>query len=194
MRIYYHLLVICISFGLTTTLLPAEVDTAEVDTAEANNAKEEKSEPKLSVMDGRVQNLKKDILDLNRDLFILEEELLFPANTQFTVFLSMDTGKLFSLDSVQLKLNDKVVANHLYTDQETKALFRGGVQRVYIGNLPSGRHELIAFFTGQGPKGRDFRRGTTITLDKASDPKYVELKITDDTGKQQPRFDVKIWE
>lgn len=157
-------------------------------------AEEKKPATKLTAMDSQVQSLKKDILDLNRDLFILEEELLFPANTQFTVFLSMDTGKLFSLDSVQIKLNDKVVANHLYTEQETKALFRGGVQRVYIGNLPAGKHELVAFFTGQGPKGRDFRRGATVALDKSSDPKFVELKITDDTGKQQPRFAVKVWE
>lgn len=145
-------------------------------------------------MDDQVEELKKEILDLNRDLFILEEELLFPANTQFTVFLSVDKGQLFNLDSVQLKLNDKIVANHLYTEQELNALLRGGVQRVYMGNLPSGRHELIAYFSGTGPKGREFRRGTTLALEKSSSPKFVELKITDDGGKQQPKFDVKVWE
>ena len=154
----------------------------------------EQSSKKLSAMDNQVQDLKKEILDLNRDLFILEEELLFPANTQFTVFLSMDKGKLFNLDSVQVRLNDKIVANHLYTERELKALLRGGVQRIYMGNLPSGRHELVAYFNGSGPKGRDYRRGTTIALDKSSSPKFVELKITDDASKHQPRFDVKVWE
>ena len=155
---------------------------------------EQPKNSKLSAMDNQVQNLKKEVLELNRDLFILEEELLFPANTQFTVFLSMDKGQLFNLDSVQIRLNDKIVANHLYTEQELKALLRGGVQRVYMGNLPSGRHELVAYFNGVGPKGRDFRRGTTIALDKSSSPKFVELKITDDPSKQQPKFDVKVWE
>lgn len=155
---------------------------------------EQRSPKKLSAMDNQVQNLKSEILELNRDLFILEEELLFPANTQFTVFLSMNKGQLFNLDSVQIRLNDKIVANHLYTERELKALLRGGVQRVYMGNLPSGRHELVAYFNGTGPKGRDFRRGTTIALDKSSAPKFVELKITDDASKQQPKFDVKVWE
>lgn len=155
---------------------------------------EPRKNAKLSAMDNQVQDLKKEILDLNRDLFVLEEELLFPANTQFTVFLSMDKGQLFNLDSVQIRLNDKIVANHLYTEQELSALLRGGVQRVYMGNLASGRHELIAYFNGTGPKGRDYRRGTTIALDKSSAPKFVELKITDDPSKHQPKFDVKVWE
>ena len=157
-------------------------------------AAEPQENTKLSALENQVQDLKMDVLELNRDLFILEEELLFPANTQFSVFLSMDKGNLFSLDSVQIRLNDKVVANHLYTEQELNALLRGGVQRIYMGNLPSGRHELIAYFTGTGPKGRDFRRGTTIALDKSSSPKFVELKITDDASKQQPEFNVKVWE
>lgn len=162
--------------------------TTGLQAGEKNNGK------KLSAMDNQVQNLKQEILELNRDLFILEEELLFPANTQFTVFLSIDNGNLFNLDSVQIRLNDKIVANHLYTEQELKALLKGGVQRVYMGNLPSGRHELVAYFNGTGPKGRDFRRGTTIALDKSSAPKFVELKIVDDASKQQPKFDVKVWE
>lgn len=157
-------------------------------------AGERSGNKKLSTMDNQVQILKKEILELNRDLFILEEELLFPANTQFTVFLSIDKGNLFNLDSVQIRLNDKIVANHLYTEQELSALLRGGVQRVYMGNLASGRHELVAYFTGTGPKGRDFRRGTTIALDKSSAPKFIELTIVDDTSKQQPRFNVKVWE
>ncbi len=157
-------------------------------------AAEQRKNKKLSAIENQVQALKKEILDLNRDLFILEEELLFPANTQFTVFLSVDKGNLFNLDSVQIRLNDKVVANHLYTEQELRALLRGGVQRVYMGNLPSGRHELIAYFSGTGPKGRDFRRGTNVTLDKSESPKFVELKVMDDVSKQQPKFDVKVWE
>src|ERR1700745_3428641 len=65
--------------------------------------------------DEQVQGLKKDVVDLNRDLFILEEELLFPANTQVAVFLSVDVGNFFALDSVQLKLDQKEVINYLYT-------------------------------------------------------------------------------
>jgi hypothetical protein len=145
-------------------------------------------------LDNRIQELKGDVIRLNRDLLVLEEELLFPANTQVALFVSMDVGKLFELDSVQIKLDDKVVTNYLYTPLEVQALHRGGVQRVYLGNLKTGSHEIVAFFTGGGPHYRDYKRGTTVKFDKGTDPKYIELRIKDSTGKLQPEFDVKVWQ
>ena len=145
-------------------------------------------------LDERVQQAKSDVIKLNRDLLVLEEELLFPASTQVALFVSMDVGKLFELDSVQIKLDDKLVANHLYTPMEVQALHRGGVQRVFLGNLKSGSHEIVAFFTGKGPHERDYKRGATIKFDKGSGAGYVELRIKDSTGKLQPEFDVKVWQ
>ena len=145
-------------------------------------------------LDGRIQDVKGDVIKLNRDLLVLEEELLFPANTQVALFVSMDVGKLFSLDSVQIKLDDKLVANYLYTPLEVEALHRGGVQRVYLGNLKAGTHEIVAFFTGQGPHERDYKRATTVKFDKGTDPKYIELQIKDSTAKLQPEFEVKVWQ
>lgn len=145
-------------------------------------------------LDTRIQDLKGEVIRLNRDLLVLEEELLFPAGTQLAVFLSMDVGKLFALDSVQIKLDDKVVANYLYTPREVEALHRGGVQRLYLGNLRAGEHSLVAFFTGKGPHERDYKRGATLKIDKGTDPKYIELQIKDSLGKLQPEFDVKVWQ
>ena len=145
-------------------------------------------------LDGRIQDVKGDVIKLNRDLLVLEEELLFPANTQVALFVSMDVGKLFSLDSVQIKLDDKLVANYLYTPLEVEALHRGGVQRVYLGNLKAGTHEIVAFFTGKGPHDRDYKRGATVKFDKGTDPKYIELQIKDATAKLQPEFEVKVWQ
>jgi hypothetical protein len=151
-------------------------------------------EPAATALDTRIQDTKADVIRLNRDLLVLEEELLFPANTQVALFVSMDVGKLFELDSVQVKLDDKLVANYLYTPAEVKALHRGGVQRVYVGNLRAGEHTLTAFFTGGGPHSRDYKRGATIKFDKGADPKYIELQIKDATAKLQPEFDVKVWQ
>lgn len=145
-------------------------------------------------LDNRIQDLKGDVIRLNRDLLVLEEELLFPANTQVALFVSMDVGKLFELDSVQIKLDDKVVTNYLYTPLEVQALHRGGVQRAYLGNLKAGEHELVAFFTGKGPHDRDYKRGATVKFDKGTDPKYIELRIKDSQGKLQPEFEVKVWQ
>lgn len=145
-------------------------------------------------LDDRVQQTKADVIRLNRDLLVLEEELLFPANTQVAVFVSMDVGLLFDLDSVQIKLDDKLVSTYLYTPLEVQALHRGGVQRVYLGDLRAGSHEIVAFFTGKGPHDRDYKRATTIKFDKTTEPKYIELQIKDVQQKLQPEFDVKVWQ
>ena len=145
-------------------------------------------------LDQEIQTLKQEVLELNRDLYILEEELLYPSNTQVAVYVSVDVGDFFDLDSVQVTLNEKIVANYLYTEREVDALLRGGVHQIYIGNLPSGEHELVAYFVGRGPKGRDFKRGANRIIDKGLGAKYLELKITDRTPKHQPDFVVKEWE
>ena len=152
------------------------------------------SAPDAATLDGRVQDIKSDVIKLNRDLLVLEEELLFPANTQVALFVSMDVGKMFELDSVQIKLDDKVVAAYLYTPLEVAALHRGGVQRVWLGNLKTGEHELVAYFTGKGPHDRDYKRGATVKFDKGTEAKYIELRIRDSMGKLQPEFDVKLWQ
>ena len=152
------------------------------------------SAPVAGTLDGRIQDVKSDVIKLNRDLLVLEEKLLFPANTQVALFVSMDVGKMFQLDSVQVKLDDKVVANYLYTALEVEALHRGGVQRVYLGNLKNGKHELVAFFTGKGPHERDYRRGANVKFEKTGEAKYIELRIQDSAGKLQPEFDVKLWQ
>ncbi len=145
-------------------------------------------------LDAEVQDLKGAVLDLNRELFMLEEELLYPANTQVAVFVSMDVGEFFALDSVQLKLDGKSVTSYLYTEREITALHRGGVQQLFLGNLKAGSHELIAIFTGSGPHGRDYRRGATLTFEKQIGAKFVELQISDRVSKRQPEFYVKEWE
>ena len=145
-------------------------------------------------VDEQVQSLKSDVLDLNRDLFVLEQELLYPANTQVAVFVSMDAGTFFALDTVQLKIDGKEVANYLYTPRETHALVQGGVQRLFVGNLKVGKHELVAFLTGKGPHDLDYTRGATLDFQKDIGAKYLELTITDDQHKLQPQFRIKDWE
>jgi len=145
-------------------------------------------------LEADVQALRKDVLELNKDLSALEEELLFPANTQVAVFLSLDVGAFFELDAVQVRLDNKEVANYLYTEREIAALNRGGVHRVFLGNVITGKHELVAFFTGKGPHGRDYKRGANLSFEKGQGAKYLELRISDRQSAQQPEFTVKEWE
>jgi hypothetical protein len=146
-----------------------------------------------NALDHQLQSLKEEVLALNRDLLVLQEDLLFPASRQLAVYLSMDRGTLFELESVELKLDDRVVTTHLYSSRELKALARGGSHQLWIGNVPSGEHELAAFLTGIGPNGRAYRRAAALTVAKGHAPKTVELKIADLQRKLQPEFVMREW-
>jgi hypothetical protein len=160
----------------------------------ATDAQAPVAAPDTRALDEEIQAIKKDVVDLNRDLFVLEEELLFPANTQVAVFLSMDVGEFFALDTVELRMDDKQVTKYLYTPREAEALLKGGVQRLYLGNLRVGEHELVALFTGKGPNGQDYSRGAQLKFEKSVGAKYLELKISDRQRKQQPEFEIRDWE
>lgn len=172
----------------------AAENTGEIE-ASARNATQSRARAQESVnaLSVEIQALKQSVIALNKDLRVLEEDLLFPANTQLNVFLSMDVGKFFTLESVKLKLNGKVVSSHVYNEREIGALARSGIHRLHMGNLGVGEHQLSAFFTGIGPSGREYKRGTTMKITKESGPKYVELQITDSSMKQQPEFSVRQW-
>jgi len=180
----------------TTPAPPGEAPAASADANSplATTSAAAESSPDTRGLDQEIQELKKDVVDLNKDLFILEEELLFPANTQVAVFLSVDVGQFFGLDSVQLKIDRKEVINYLYTPREVEALLKGGVQRLYLGNLKVGGHELVAFFNGKGPNERAYRRGASLRFEKGVGAKYLELKIDDRQRKLQPQFEIKDWE
>jgi hypothetical protein len=179
---------VCVGGGHAMAEDSARASVAPAAAAKAAAGAEQRA------LNEQIQDIKKQTLELNRDLFNLEEELLFPANTQVAVFVSLDVGEFFQLDAVQIKLDDKVVANYLYTERQVDALKRGGVQRLYVGNVKGGRHEIVAVLTGRGPHDRDYRRGATFVFEKGDQAKYLELKIVDSEPAQQPEFQIKEWQ
>jgi len=135
-----------------------------------------------------LENVKQSFVELQRDLVILEEDLLFPASSQVAVFLSMDVGEFFVLDAVTVKLDGEDVTHHLYTERQVDALYRGGVQKLYLGNLKQGPHQLTALFTGRGPEGRAYRRAAALDFEKDFEPTFIELAIRDSEREYQPDF------
>ncbi|GMG88085.1 AraC family transcriptional regulator [Biformimicrobium ophioploci] len=142
----------------------------------------------------QVEALKREVLKLNRDLLILEEDLLYPAQTQVSVYVSMDVGTFFELEGIKLHINNKLVASHLYTNHQLTALARGGMHPFFKGNLPRGKHEVTAYFTGKGPEGRDYKRAATLVVDKNDEPAVIELRIADSASKEQTHFSVVKWQ
>ena len=146
---------------------------------------QEVSREEIKSLDEQVQDVKKDVLNLNAELARLEEKLLFPSNTQVSFFVSMHEGDDFRLDSVQLKLDEKVVAQHLYSFRELEALQMGGVQRLYLGNVKTGEHELVVSYTGKAPAGGEYKRSGTYRVTKDTGPKFVEIKIAGPESTEQ---------
>jgi hypothetical protein len=140
-----------------------------------------------------IEQIQKAVLKLNRELFILEEDLLFPANTQISVFVSVDIGRFFTLDSVELKINDQDVAGFLYTKRQRESLEQGGIQRLFKGNLKVGQHQLTAIFIGLDHEQRTVKRAISYQFEKEDEAVMIELKVQDNTKNLQAEVNVEEW-
>jgi hypothetical protein len=140
-----------------------------------------------------IEQIQKEVLKLNRELFILEEDLLFPANTQISVFVSVDIGRFFTLDSVELKINDQEAAGFLYTKRQRESLEQGGIQRLFKGNLKIGQHQLTAIFIGLDHEQRTVKRAITYQFEKEDEAVMIELKLQDNTKNLQAEVNVEEW-
>ena len=57
-----------------------------------------------------------------------------------------------------------------------------------MGNAKQGKNVLTAFFIGQGPHERDYKRATSLEFEQSFEPLFIELTVTDNGGRQQPEF------
>jgi hypothetical protein len=140
---------------------------------------EEISREQMKGLDEQVQDIKGDVLGIAAELYQLEEKLLYPSDTQVAVFISLAEDEKFRLDSVEIELGGKPVANHLYTFKELEALQKGGVQRIYTGNITTGDHELQVTLTGKSAGGADIQRTENFTVSKNVGPKIVEISLAE---------------
>jgi len=139
----------------------------------------------------QIDTQKAEMIQLGRDIKVLEDVLLYPSKTRVSVYLTMDVAKLFSLEKVKLLLNDKVVAEHVYSAREVKGFGKGSSQRLFIGNMGPGKYKLTAIFLGKGPRGRPYKRGVKVLFLKEHDAKILEISVEDDVKKQQPAFYIR---
>jgi len=138
---------------------------------------EEMSREQIKGLDEQVQEIKTDVLKIAAELNRLEENLLFPSNTQVSLFVSMAKGETFRLDAVEIQLDGQQVAHHIYTFKELEALQKGGVQRIYTGNLRTGAHDLQVTVIGKTPLDGNFRETRVHRMDKGVGPKIVEISL-----------------
>lgn len=129
-------------------------------------------------LDGQVQEIKSDVLNIASELSNLEERLLYPSGTQIAVFVAMAENEQFRLDAVQIEINGALATHHIYSFNELEALQKGGVQRVYTGNIPSGDHQLNITMIGKLKNGTDFNASDSFVITKGIKPKALGVTLS----------------
>jgi len=138
---------------------------------------QELSGNEMRSLDGQVQEIKSDVLNIASELSILEERLLYPSNTQIAVFVSIDKDEDFRLDAIQLEINGELATHHIYSFNELEALQKGGVQRIYTGNIPTGDHQLSITMMGKLKNGEDFTESDSFAFAKGIKPKALGVTL-----------------
>jgi hypothetical protein len=128
-------------------------------------------------LDEQVQQTKSDVLSIAAELNQLEEKLLYPSGTQVAIFVALAKGDELRLDAVRLQIDGQLVAHYIYSAKELEALRKGGVQRIYVGNVATGDHKLNVLVDGKLKSGSDFNRTEHFTFHKEVKPKLVELTV-----------------
>lgn len=137
---------------------------------------EDASRQEIRSLDEQVQEIKSDVLAISAELNLLEEKLLYPSNTQVAVFVELADGEDFRLDAVQIAIDGRLVAHYIYSYKELEALQKGGVQRVYTGNVPTGEHRIAVAVSGKR-SGEDFSRSQTFPFTKGVEPELLGITL-----------------
>jgi archaellum component FlaG (FlaF/FlaG flagellin family) len=133
----------------------------------------------MKSLDGQVQEIKSDVLDIASELKNLEERLLYPSGTQLAIFVEVSGKDTFRLDAIRIEIDNQLATHHIYSFNELEALQKGGVQRAYTGNVVSGDHELRVTVIGKTESGKDFSHSDTFGFSKSVKPKTLGISLAE---------------
>ena len=136
------------------------------------------SQQEMRSLDEQVQEIKSDVLGIAADLTRLEEKLLYPSNTQISVFVSIASGETFRLDAMRIDVDGKLATHFIYGFKELDALQHGGVQRIFTGNVPTGAHEIAVSVNNKTQFDKVFNHSETFAFSKGVEPKLLGITLT----------------
>ncbi len=145
--------------------------------AQQVDPRQQQKQQQMRGLDEQIQEIKSDVLRIATELNQLEEKLLYPSGTQVAIFVALAKGDPMRLDAVRLKIDDQLVAHYIYSAKELEALRKGGVQRIYVGNVSTGDHQLEVHVDGKLQGGADFTRTDHFAFHKDVKPKLVGLTV-----------------
>ncbi len=181
--------------GISTLFLILPAYGAEAPKEQGKEATEQtKGAPReqMKGLDEQVQEIKTDVLSIAAQLNQLEEKLLYPSNTQVSLFIGLAQGATQVPDSVDIQIDGREITHHLYTFKEVEALRQGGVQRIFTGNLRTGSHDLTISVKGKTPGGSDYRRTEQFKLTKEVGPRLGEVTLAG-TGTESGSIAYREW-
>ncbi len=128
-------------------------------------------------LDEQVQEVKSDVLGIAAELARLEERLLYPSNTHLAVFIALAERDTMRLDAVQIQIDGQLVAHSIYSFKELEALQKGGVQRIYTGNVVTGEHKIEVTIAGKLDTGKEYSRTEHFAFTKGVEPKLLGVTL-----------------
>jgi len=143
----------------------------------AHSSAQQNDQQQMRGLDEQVQEIKSDVLSIAEELSRLEERLLYPSGTQVAIFIALAEGDPMRLDAVRLLIDGQLVSHYIYSSKELEALRKGGVQRIYVGNVATGDHQLEVLVDGKLEGGADFSRTEHFAFRKEIKPKLVGLTL-----------------
>ena len=176
---YSALSILC--FGISLSLIANTQAQTSTNTAQTLSEK-------------AINDLKTDIVELNAEFKNLEEQYFYPDAVSAALFISLDTGQFFTLESIEAQVDEKPVIGHFYTEKQLVALQKGGIQRLGQFTLKPGPHDLVITVVGKNENGDTIKRGITKTFDKTNAAIGLELKIKDSVEKLAVELELKTWQ
>lgn len=150
---------------------------------------DESSRAQMKGLDEQVQEVKSDVLSIAADLNQLEEKLLYPSDTHLAVFVSLAHGETLRLDAVQIQIDGQLATHYIYSFKELDALRKGGVQRIYTGNIATGVHEIAVSVSGKLANGKDFSQSGHFPFTKEIKPKLLGVSLA---GPESPQAGIHL--
>jgi len=138
---------------------------------------DESARAQMKGLDEQVQEVKSDVLSIAAELNQLEEKLLYPSDTHFAVFVSLAHAETLRLDAVDIKIDGQLATRYIYSFKELDALRRGGVQRIYSGNIATGAHQIEVSMSGKLLNGKDYTQTEHFPFTKEIKPKLLGVML-----------------
>ena len=140
-----------------------------------------------------IVTVKRSVLELNKDLYELEESLLSPATTRAAFYFSLLHGEFFEPLSIELTAEGMPSVQHIYTERQVSALRMGAVQPLAEINIGPGKHSLHGVVRGVNQLGQKRELVIDQVVEKTDKPLLLEIVVSDNAEKQTAIAEVRNW-